>query len=127
MRRTVLDAAALLALPQQEAGANVVAQAVQHGTVICAVNLAEVVGKLADEGVPANVLEQILDPLDIEVVPFDTRLANRGAPPPGDPPERAGAGRSRVHRPRTGAGLPRVGADRSWQDLPHGVELYMIR
>lgn len=47
---SVLDASALLALLHDEAGAEVVAQAIADGAAISVVNLAEVLSKLAEAG-----------------------------------------------------------------------------
>lgn len=49
----VLDASAVLALLQDEPGAEVV-ERVLPGSVLSTVNLAEVVGKLVDAGVPPS-------------------------------------------------------------------------
>ncbi|MGH8565087.1 MAG: PIN domain-containing protein [Gammaproteobacteria bacterium] len=46
----VLDASACLAYLQREAGADVVAEVLTHGAYISAVNLAEVLSKLAEWG-----------------------------------------------------------------------------
>lgn len=128
MSSTVLDASALLALLQQEAGSDVVAQAVQHGTVICAVNLAEVVGKLADAEVPTEVIEQILLPIDIEVVPFDTRLAYRaGLLRPLTRAQGLSLGDRACIALAQERQLPILVAERGWQGLSLGVELRMIR
>jgi PIN domain nuclease of toxin-antitoxin system len=66
----VIDASALLALLNAEPGADVVAEALPGG-VISAVNLSEVVAKLCDAGMPEKAIHQALQPLGIEIVPFD--------------------------------------------------------
>ena len=70
MPETVIDASALLALLNAEPGADVVAEALLGG-VISAVNLSEVVAKLCDAGMPEKAIRQSLQPLGLEIVPFD--------------------------------------------------------
>ena len=70
----VLDASALLALLQDEPGAATVAARMPNG-VMSAVNLSEVVAKLADHGVPAGELRAVLDGLNIDVRDFDAETA----------------------------------------------------
>ncbi len=74
MPETVIDASALLALLNAEPGADVVAEALPGG-VISAVNLSEVVAKLCDAGMPEKTIHQALQPLGIEIVPFDEEQA----------------------------------------------------
>lgn len=75
----VLDASALLALVNQEAGWNVVAdQVLNQDTTISAVNYAEVLQKAARLGVAAEAMDGQMDTLGITVSPFnrlDARLA----------------------------------------------------
>ena len=66
----VLDASALLALLQNEAGAEVVADLLAVGAM-SAVNLSEVVAKLMDHGVPPEEAREALDGLPIDVHSFD--------------------------------------------------------
>jgi ribonuclease VapC len=70
MPEVVIDASALLALLNAEPGADVVAEALPQG-VISAVNLSEVIAKLCDAGMPEKAIHQALQPLGLEVVPFD--------------------------------------------------------
>ena len=74
MPEVVLDASALLALLNAEPGADIVAEAIPGG-VISAVNLSEVVAKLCDAGMPEKAIHQALQPLGIEIVPFDEEQA----------------------------------------------------
>lgn len=62
----VLDASALLALIQAEAGSDRVAEGL-GGAVISAINLAEVVTRLADRGVPGQAIRRQLTRLDLGV------------------------------------------------------------
>lgn len=70
MTETVIDASALLALLNAEPGADMVVEALPGG-VISAINLSEVIGKLCDAGMPEKAIRQALQPLGMEVVPFD--------------------------------------------------------
>lgn len=55
MPASVIDASALLALLQDENGADEVVEAIAAGAAISAVNLSEVLAKLAEHGQPAVV------------------------------------------------------------------------
>lgn len=60
MASSVLDASALLAYIQGEAGAATVQARIAEGTLISAVNLAEVLSTIAQRGaVPADVMEEL--------------------------------------------------------------------
>lgn len=72
---TVLDASALLAYLLDEVGADAVEEALADEAAIGAVNLAEVLTKLADLGVePPSAMDR-LGVLPIEIVPFDLDMA----------------------------------------------------
>jgi ribonuclease VapC len=70
----VLDASALLALMDAEPGEEAVA-GVLPGALVSAVNLAEVVSKLAERGMPAAQAHGDALALGIDVVAFDADLA----------------------------------------------------
>ncbi len=70
----VLDASALLALIQSEPGAERVADVLDRA-VISAINLAEVIGRLAERGLPGGAIRQRIRQLDVGVVPVDEDLA----------------------------------------------------
>ncbi len=72
----VLDASALLCLLNGETGATRVAEALGR-SVISAVNLSEVVAKLADSGGPASEIAAAVESLQLEIVPFDELQAMR--------------------------------------------------
>jgi len=69
-RDAVLDASAVLSLVQGESGAERVAACIP-GALISAVNLAEVVGKLAEAGMPRDDIDLALSGLGLRVAPFD--------------------------------------------------------
>jgi PIN domain nuclease of toxin-antitoxin system len=70
----VLDASAILALLQDEPGADRVAR-VLDGAVASAVNLSEVACKLADHGMPLDLIQTALGELGLDIRPFDTDAA----------------------------------------------------
>ncbi|MBA2393431.1 MAG: type II toxin-antitoxin system VapC family toxin [Ktedonobacteraceae bacterium] len=75
MRRGVLDASALLALLNGEAGSEQVASVIVDGAAISAVNLAEVVTKLSEIGMPEALIHDVLDLLGLEIIDFDFKQA----------------------------------------------------
>lgn len=125
--KIVLDASALLALLNSEAGADVVAQSVSEA-VISTVNLSEVIGKLCAAGMPEEAIRQALYGLDLEVIPFDEEQAY-------------GAGLLRSVTDEKGLSLGdracldtarRLGfsaltVDRVWKELSVGVDVGLIR
>lgn len=70
MPKTVIDASALLALLNAEPGADIVTDALPGG-IISTVNLSEVIAKLCDAGMPEKAIRQALQPLGLEIMPFD--------------------------------------------------------
>jgi len=123
----VIDASALLALLNDEPGADVVAEALPEG-VISAVNLSEVVAKLCDAGMPEKAIHQALQPLGIEIVPFDEEQAYQ-------------AGLLRTSTQDFGVSLgdraclslakklsiDALTADRAWTELSIGTTIKVIR
>lgn len=73
----VLDASALLALLQGEPGSEKVAQAIKEGTVMSAVNLAEVVSKLSDLEIPEEIIQVVIDILPVTIVDFNAVYAHK--------------------------------------------------
>lgn len=128
MSSAVLDASALLALLNGELGQEEVASALADRAWISAVNLAEVVGRLAEAGMPEDSIREALEGLELDVVAFDRGMAFRAG----------------LLRPATRAhGLslgdraclalaafdqrPALTADRSWQSLDVGIQVRLIR
>jgi PIN domain nuclease of toxin-antitoxin system len=74
MPEIVLDASALLALLNAEPGGDVVTESLPRA-VISAVNLSEVIAKLAESGMPEKVVRQVLEPLGLDIAPFDEEQA----------------------------------------------------
>ncbi len=71
----VLDASALLAFLNSEPGAERVEARMAAGAVIGAVNLAEVVSKLTERGMPPSDIRRAVGGLGLEIAPFDEALA----------------------------------------------------
>ncbi len=74
MSKIVLDASALLALINAEPGTDVVSGWLP-GASISAVNVSEVVAKLCEAGMPEKTVRQMLEPLGLEIIPFDEEQA----------------------------------------------------
>jgi len=72
----VLDASALLALLNNEPGANRVKE-ILPDSVIGAVNVCETVGKLMDGGMSVDDVRISMELVSPEIIPFDTELAHR--------------------------------------------------
>lgn len=127
MSPVVVDASALLALLNGEPGAERVAELLP-AAAIGAVNLSEVVAKLADAGVPEAQLRRALDGLGLDVHAFDSdqawetgllRLRTRALGLSlGD---RACLALGRA------LGRPVLRADRNWSKLRVGVEILTVR
>ena len=127
MSKTVIDASALLALLNAEPGADIVTEALPSG-VISAVNLSEVVAKLCDAGMPEKAIRQALQPLGLEIVPFDEEQSYQ-------------AGLLRTSTQDMGIslgdraclnlaktlGVVALTADRAWADLSVGAPVKIIR
>jgi ribonuclease VapC len=128
MNRVVLDASALLAILNQEPGAEKMTPELLSTAVISSVNLAEVHGKLVGRGLrPNDAWEAALTPVR-EVVPFtseDARLV--GALLAKTRP----LGLSLGDRACLALGLslkvPIYTADRSWKKLKAGARIHVIR
>ena len=127
MDDVVLDASALLALMNGEPGGEHVEPMVPRA-VMSAVNMAEVVGKLADGGLPEASIRAALGVLGVRVTNFDAEQAFE-----------VGLLRNRL----AGSGLsladlcclslanrlkaPAVTADRAWAGVEAAAEIVTIR
>lgn len=78
MSKYVLDASAVLALLNDEPGADQV-EALLAESCISAVNAAEVLTKLIDAGMPDAEALESFELLGLEIIDFDLRLAARAA------------------------------------------------
>lgn len=127
MAETVLDASAVLALLQGEPGSDAIAARLD-GAAISAVNLSEVVAKLADAGMPAPEIRRALDPMGLDVRPFDAAAAYAsGTLRPGT----RSLGLSLGDRACLALGIamkrPVVTTERGWKHLKIDVEVVLAR
>ena len=132
MQASLLDASALLALIQNEPGADTVRDAVRDGASISAVNLAEVAARLCHRGWPAEVAAAALRKLGIGFLPFDSEIAlQSGALRPATAPLGLGLGDRACLATAASQGIPALTADRVWSGLRipgvPGVEVRLIR
>jgi len=128
MNRIVLDASALLAVLNQEAGAEMLTPELLSGAAISTVNLAEVHGKLVGRGLsPDDAWEAALGPIR-EAVPFTVEHAKTV----GDlVVQTRPLGLSSGDRACLALGIalkaPVYTADRSWKELKVGARIHFIR
>ena len=127
MSEHVLDASALLAVMLGERGADRIEEFLA-GAVIGAVNLAEVVAKLQERGVPDVEIDRDIAELDLPVIPFDAAQAMAA----GKLRARTrGVGLSLGDRACLGLalarGLPAVTIDREWGALNVGATVIVAR
>lgn len=127
MSDVLLDASALLALFNREAGADWVAALLPRARV-ATLNLAEVVGKLTEHGVPAPDLRRSVSELAIGIEPFTKEMAFVAG---GLRAATKGAGLSLGDRGCLACaqvlGLKAVTADHAWKRLNLDVEIQLIR
>ena len=76
---TILDASAVLALLLDEPGADAVEDAIDDGAIVSAVNLGEVLVKMADAGAAPERAIELIGGLFVEVVPYGLDTAEDGA------------------------------------------------
>ena len=127
MSRVVLDASALLALLNDEKGADKVRELLPDA-LISTVNLAEVVTCLSLLGMPAEQTREILTLLGLEIVPFDEEQAFL-----------TGLLVAKTHSLGLSLGdraclalasvtsATAVTADRVWKELKLGVKIQLVR
>jgi ribonuclease VapC len=123
----ILDASAMLALLQNEPGADTVLQ-LAKGSRLLSVNFCEVMQRIQAKGGIATLAEQAIDRLEIAVVPFDRPLARTAA----DLRERTKfMGASLADRGclafGLATGMPILSADQAWLKLDLGIDIRMIR
>lgn len=123
----VLDASALLAVLNDEPGAEVVLEYLP-GALVSTVNVAEVAGKLLEAGVPEDDVRAVLTEAGIRVIPFEEEEAVL-----------VGALRRRTRRAGLSLGdraclalaltrdLPAVTTDSAWKRVDVGVRVVVAR
>ena len=122
-----MDASALLALLNRETGYEEIAEIIPHAA-ISAVNLSEVVAKLADSGMPEGEIREALEGLALEVHSFELELAyETGLLRPAT----RSRGLSLSDRACITLGsrleLPVLTTDRAWEGLDAGVKVRLVR
>jgi ribonuclease VapC len=127
MSSCILDASALLALLNKEAGYTEV-EGLLPDAAMSTVNLCEVAGKLIEKGGRSSVVRSILDGLGLHLIPFDRDIAYRT----GELRKlTAHAGLSLGDRACLATGqklkVPVYTADRVWTELGLNQEVFCIR
>ena len=126
-RDAVLDASAVLALVQDEPGSGRVALCIP-GALISAVNFAEVVGKLADAGMPGDQIELALSTLGLRVVDLDARAAfDVGMLRPLTRTRGLSLGDRACLALGVASGLPVLTSDRAWSEVDVGAKVEVVR
>ena len=125
----VLDASAILALLQNEPGADYVRARVERtNSIISAVNLAEVGYKMVEHGLSGAQVRETMIEFGVEVRPFDAEqamiLADLYVPT-------KNLGLSLADRACLALaqlmGLPALTADHAWRDVDPDIEIELIR
>lgn len=128
MNEFVLDASAILALIFREPGADDVVRALPNA-MMSTVNLAEVVARLCDRGMPVDLVERMVTGFSLSLVPFSTSIAlaagllRRETKPFGlSLGDRACLATARA------TGRPALTADHAWLRLRlDGIDIHVIR
>ena len=123
----MLDALALLALLGDEPGAESVIAALPRA-IISTVNLAEVVGRLADHGMPEPTIREVILGLGLDIRPFDEEPAwTAGRLRPTTRAAGLSLGDRACLATAKALSLPVLTADRAWARLEVGIEVRLIR
>ena len=129
MRKTVLDASAILAALFREPGAGVVETHYEAG-IVSSVNLSEVAAKLSDRGMSSIGAQELLSGLGLAIRPFDERLAYMaGALRESTRSSGLSLGDRACLALGLAEGVPVVTVDRKWVDVSEavGVEIVLAR
>lgn len=123
----MFDASAVLAVIFEEPGADQVEALWAEGdNLLCAVNYAEIVAKLAERGMVDAEIATVLEGIPLDVIPFDRRSAHQA----GLRPATKALGLSLGDRACLALGVIRearvVTADRSWKKVK-GVDVEVVR
>jgi PIN domain nuclease of toxin-antitoxin system len=124
---TILDSSAVLALLFEEPGEGVVASALA-GSLLSAVNLAEVLARLARDGRPTGVVREDLWASGVTISPFTDASALLSARIfPATRPLGLSLGDRACLALAMAMDAPVLTADRVWARLDLGVEVVLIR
>jgi ribonuclease VapC len=125
---SVLDASALLALLNREVGHERVTQVIADGAAISAVNLSEVVAKLAERGAAEDEIREALNSLRLEVLEFHAEFAyHTGLLRPLTRQAGLSLGDRACLALARALGLPVITAEREWASLQLGITIRVIR
>ena len=129
MSSWVLDASALLAFVKEEPGVERVAGALMAGAAMSAVNLSEVIAKLADEGAPEPAIRHSIETAGIDIVEFDADDALvAGLLRPSTRAAGLSFGDRACLALAQQSGAPVLTTDKAWADVElDGVEIQLIR
>ena len=130
MSSSVLDASAVLAYVQGEPGAARVSEALAGGAILSVVNLAEVVTKLAGDGLSERAIHSAIDVLEVEMAAFDEADAiSAGLLRTATRPFGLSLGDRACVALALRSGLPALTGDRAWREVGPalGVEIEVIR
>lgn len=127
MAEVLLDASALLAVINGEPGAEAVLPFLELAA-ISAVNHAEVISKMVEDGIPIEDVRETMLKFVMPVIAFDAALADRTGSLRG---ETIKQGLSLADRACLALaqreGLPVLTADRRWAELDLGVDIRLVR
>jgi ribonuclease VapC len=127
MASAVLDASVLLAHIRREPGSEGIAE-VAPDSVMSAVNVAEVISKLAEEGLALEQIDEIVFRYGFEVLPFDEELARQtGALRPTTKQLGLSLGDRACLALAQREALPALTADKNWAKLDIGIDIRVIR
>lgn len=129
MSSWVLDASALLAFIKSEPGVERVAGALMAGAAMSAVNLSEVIAKLADEGVPGSAIRHSIETVGLDIAEFDADDALvAGLLRPSTRAAGLSLGDRACLALAQGSGAPVLTTDRAWASLDlDGIEVELVR
>ncbi len=126
MAEAVADSSAILAFLNAEVGGDVVLR--YRSVLVCAVNHAEIVGKLVDRGFDDTALAAATGRLKYQIADFDIRVAELTGSLRRDPRARnLSLGDRACLSLALQTGLPVLTADRAWSSLELGVDVRLIR
>ncbi len=127
MNEIVLDASALLALLNNEKGADLVQEALPEA-VISTVNLAEVVTRLSIAGMPEKEIQETLALLALEMIPFNSEHAFRaGLINPQKRPRSLSLGDRACLALAMERNAVAMTSDRTWKDAGVNIPIKFIR